>query len=95
VTARTAAGPALTTVAMWDVDNEELDREPLRGYGLLTDRPLLVALNQEESRAAEPMAADLAGRIAALHGEGLVLSPCVEAEIGSLEPADQAASGAA
>jgi ribosome-binding ATPase len=69
----------------------ELDREPLRGYGFLTDRPLLVALNRDESRAVQPMAADLAERIAALHGEGLVLSASVEAEIGSLEPADQAA----
>jgi len=37
------------------------------------------------------MAADLAERIAALHGEGLVLSASVEAEIGGLEPADQIA----
>lgn len=69
----------------------ELDREPLRGYGFLTDRPLLVALNRDESRASQPMAADLAQRIAALHGEGLVLSASVEAEIGGLEPADQVA----
>ena len=68
-----------------------LDREPLRGYGLLTDRPLLVALNTEESRAARPLPAILAERIAALRAEGLVLSASVEAEIGGLEPADQAA----
>jgi ribosome-binding ATPase len=73
------------------VPASELDREPLRGYGFLTDRPLLVALNRDESRAAEPMPAELAQRIAAGDGEGLVLSASVEAEIGGLDPADQAA----
>jgi len=69
----------------------ELDREPLRGYGLLTDRPLLVALNRVESRAAEPMPEVLAARVTALHAAGLVLSASVEAEIAALEPAEQAA----
>jgi ribosome-binding ATPase YchF (GTP1/OBG family) len=73
------------------VPGSELDREPLRGYGFLTDRPLLVALNRDESRAAQPMPADLAERIRALQGEGLVLSASVEAEIGGLEAAEQAA----
>src|SRR5262245_8685071 len=40
-----------------------LDRESLRGFGFLTDRPLLVALNRGESRAAEPMSDALAARI--------------------------------
>jgi ribosome-binding ATPase YchF (GTP1/OBG family) len=31
---------------------ERLNREYLKGYGLLTDRPLLVALNRSEDRAA-------------------------------------------
>lgn len=70
---------------------QELDREPLRGYGFLTDRPLLVALNTEESRAAQPMPTQLAQRVAAMQAEGLVLSASVEAEISGLEPADQAA----
>jgi GTP-binding protein YchF len=69
----------------------ELDREPLRGYGFLTDRPLLVALNRDESRAAEPMPEKVAERIAGLQAAGLVLSASVEAEIGGLDPVDQAA----
>lgn len=69
----------------------ELDRESLRGFGFLTDRPLLVALNRGESRAAEPMPKELAARVAAIDAAGLVLSASVEAEIAALEPADQAA----
>jgi len=68
-----------------------LDRESLRGFGFLTDRPLLVALNRGESRAAEPMSDALAPRITALQAAGLVLSASVEAEIAGLEPADQTA----
>jgi hypothetical protein len=68
----------------------ELDRASLRGYGFLTDRPLLVALNRAETRAAEPMPDDLAARIAALDAAGLVLSASVEAEIAGLSPGEQA-----
>ncbi|MBM3773311.1 MAG: redox-regulated ATPase YchF [Acidimicrobiia bacterium] len=68
----------------------ELDRESLRGFGFLTDRPLLVALNRSESRAAESLPKELADRIAAIDAAGLVLSASVEAEIASLEPPDQA-----
>ncbi len=69
----------------------ELNREPLRGYGLLTDRPLLVALNVGEDRAAAPLPEAIAKRIAQLNAAGLVLSASVEAEIASLPPEDQAA----
>lgn len=69
----------------------ELNREFLRGFGLLTDRPLLVALNVDESAVADPLPAELAARIGALHAAGLVLSASVEAEIASLAPDDQAA----
>ncbi len=69
----------------------ELDRTPLRGYGFLTDRPLLVALNRSEARAAEPLPAELAARIQALQAAGLVLSASVEAEIAGLKPEEQAA----
>lgn len=68
-----------------------LPRELLRGYGLLTDRPLLVAFNRDEARAAAPMTPELAARVEALHAAGLVLSASVEAEIAGLAPADQAA----
>ena len=69
----------------------ELDRAPLRGFGLLTDRPLLVALNRAEDRASAPMPEHLARRIADLGAAGLVLSASVEVEIATLEPAEQAA----
>lgn len=70
---------------------EEMDRGQLRGYEFLSDRPLLVALNRDESRAAEPMPEALAARIAELHAAGFSLSASVEAEIARLEPAEQAA----
>jgi len=70
---------------------EELNRAYLTGYGLLTDRPLLVALNRDEARAAEPMPAELEARLRQLGAAGLVLSAAVEAEIANLDPADQAA----
>jgi GTP-binding protein YchF len=68
---------------------EELSRDYLRGYGLLTDRALLVALNRAEDRAADPMPADVEARLEALGAAGLVLSAAVEAEIATLEPEDQ------
>src|SRR5207249_8470954 len=58
--------------------------------GFLTDRPLLVALNRSEARAAEPMPDDVAARIEALNAAGLVLSACIEAEIAELAPEEQA-----
>ena len=70
---------------------QQLHREMLRGYGLLTDRALLVALNVGEDRAGEPLPAPLAARIQALDAAALVLSAGVEAEIASLPPEDQTA----
>lgn len=73
------------------ISAEELPRGPLRGYGFITDRPLLVALNRSESRAAEPMPAEIAARLKQIDSAGLCLSASVEAEIAALEPAEQAA----
>jgi GTP-binding protein YchF len=70
---------------------QELNRFYLRGYGLLTDRPLLVALNRDEAQAAEPMPEAIAARLEQLDAAGLVLSASVEAEIAGLDPEDQAA----
>lgn len=70
---------------------EELDRDPLRGFELLTDRPLLVALNRDEERATEAMDEVFAARLKELCAAGLVLSASVEADIAALDPADQAA----
>ena len=73
------------------IPDAALARGPLRGYGFLTDRPLLVALNRSESRAAEPMPPDLTARLAQVDAAGLVLSASVEAEIAKLDPGEQAA----
>ena len=70
---------------------EELNRDYLRGYGLLTDRPLLVALNRNEIETAEPMPEGITARLDELDAAGMVLSASVEAEIAGLERADQAA----
>lgn len=69
----------------------ELDRGLLKGYEFLTDRPLLVALNRSETRAAEAMPEEFAARIGELQAAGLVLSAGVEAEIAGLRPEEQAA----
>ena len=68
-----------------------LNRDHLKGYTLLTDRPLLVVLNRSEQEAAAPLPAQLATRLTQLHAAGLVLSASVEAEIASMDAADQAA----
>jgi hypothetical protein len=68
----------------------ELDRDALKSYQLLTDRPLLVVVNRDEDRAASPLPDDLAGRIDELAAAGLPLSAKVEAEIAALDPDDQA-----
>jgi len=69
----------------------ELDRGPLRGYGFITDRPLLVALNRGEARAAEGIPIGIANRLAEIDSAGLVLSASVEAEIAKLDAAEQSA----
>jgi GTP-binding protein YchF len=68
----------------------ELDRNLLKGFGVLTDRPLLVALNRGEENAAEPLPADLAARIESLDAAGIALCASVEADIAVMEPDDQA-----
>jgi GTP-binding protein YchF len=73
------------------VPPEELDRSLLKGYGLLTDRALLVAANRDERRAAEPLPPEMQARLKQLDAAGLALSAAVEAEIAGLESADQAA----
>ncbi len=70
---------------------EELNRDLLRGFGLLTDRPLLVALNRGEDRASDPIPEGMRARLADLGSAGLALSASVEAEIAGLDPEDQAA----
>jgi GTP-binding protein YchF len=73
------------------IPEEQLDRGLLKGYALLTDRPLLVALNRPEAEAAEPLGAALEARIAELGAAGMCLSASVEADIAALDPAEQEA----
>jgi hypothetical protein len=73
------------------VRDGDVDRSLLRGFGLLTDRPLLVAVNTSEGRAAEPMSPELEARIEELGAAGLTLSASVEADIAAMEPAEQEA----
>jgi hypothetical protein len=80
------AGRPLRTLSAGD-----LDRDGLKGYQLLTDRPLLVVVNRDEARAADPVPEDLAARIDELGAAGLALSASVEAEIAELDAEDQAA----
>ena len=67
----------------------ELHRGFLKGYGLLTDMPLLCAVNVDEDRAAEELDPVLAEEVQAMGGVAMVLSASVEAEIASLEPEEQ------
>jgi len=76
--------------ALRSIPESELDRKYLKSFGLLSDRPLLVALNRAEERAAEPMPEDLAARIEELQAAGLTLSASVEADIASMDPENQA-----
>jgi ribosome-binding ATPase len=69
---------------------KDLDRDYLKGFGLLSDRPLLVALNRSEERAADPLPQPLAERIVSLGAAGLTLCASVEADIAGMEPEDQA-----
>jgi GTP-binding protein YchF len=69
----------------------ELNRELLKGIGLLTDKPLLVAFNRSEAAAASPMSPNMNARLQELHAAGLALSASVEAEIAGLAAEDQAA----
>jgi GTP-binding protein YchF len=70
---------------------QSLNRELLKGYGLLTDRPLLVALNRSEQEAAQAMPASIARTLETQRAAGMVLSASVEAEIAAMDAADQAA----
>jgi GTP-binding protein YchF len=68
-----------------------LNRDYLKGYTMLTDRPLLIALNRSEQEAAQPLPDTITGRLSQLHAAGLVLSASVEAEIATMDPADRPA----
>lgn len=70
--------------------HEALNREILKGFGLLTDKPLLVAVNTSEDRASQEMSGELLESLQAMGAAGLVLSAGIESEIAGLEPEEQA-----
>jgi len=72
------------------VPEAEMDRAFFKGFGILSDRPLLVAVNRAEERAAEPMPEALGKRIEEMGAAGLTLCASLEADISAMEPADQA-----
>ncbi len=69
----------------------DVSRDLSRGFGLLTARPLLVALNRSEQRAGEGVPEAIAARVAELDAAGMSISANAEAEIASLDAEDQAA----
>jgi GTP-binding protein YchF len=69
----------------------ELEREHLKGFSFLTDRPLLVVLNRGEDEASLPLSDELAKRLGEITAAGVVLSASVEAEIARMDAEDQAA----
>jgi GTP-binding protein YchF len=71
------------------VPGDGLNRDLLRGFGFLTEKPLLVAVNTTEDRAGGGLDPDLSRQIEALGAAGLVLSASVESEIAGLDPEEQ------
>ena len=71
------------------LSGSELNRAGLKGYGLLTDIPVLVVLNCEESRAGDPLPKDIKNRLDELFADGISLSASVESEIAELDAEDQ------
>lgn len=71
------------------ISSDELGRDFLRGFNLLTDKPLLVVVNTTEEKTAGKMPDELARRIEELNAGGLVLSASVESEIAALKAEEQ------
>ena len=70
---------------------EELNRAALSGFGFLTDKPLLVAVNREEGNAGEDLPREVTNRLSELEAAGMSISASVEVEIAALEAEDQSA----
>jgi GTP-binding protein YchF len=68
---------------------DELHRDFLKGFGLVTDKPLFVVMNTAEDEAAKELPDSLGQRLKELTAGGLVLSASVESEISGLDPDEQ------
>jgi len=77
--------------ALRSLSEADLDRDMLKGFGLITDRPLLVVVNRDEERASAPLDAPLVQRLDDLDAGGMALSASAEAEIATLDPEEQTA----
>ncbi len=72
------------------VDPVRLPRSYLKGFGLLSDLPLLVLVNRDEEKAAAPIPSELK-EAARREGAGcMALAAALEAEIAQLEASEQA-----
>ncbi len=78
-----------TEMPLRSLPPQALNREFLKGYAMLTDRPLMVVLNRAEDQAAQPLPPAMAERLRKMYAAGLVLSASVEAEIAQMDAADQ------
>ena len=67
----------------------KLNRHMLRGFSMLTDRPLLVVVNVNEERATESIPPPLDAALGELGAAGVVLCAEVEAEIAAMEPLER------
>ena len=73
------------------VGDDEISRDFLRGYALITDKPLLVVVNRREGDAGAGLPEGLEAELEKIGSAGIALSAEVESEIAQLEPEDQAA----
>lgn len=72
------------------VSEDKISRVYLRGFNLLTDKILIVALNRDEGRANSSLPSHLKAHLSDLGAAGFLLSASVEAEIAGLDVEDQA-----
>ena len=71
------------------IPDADLDRSLIKGYGILTYRPLLVVVNRDEEHASNPLTGTLDARIREFGAAGLTLCASIEADIAGMEPGDQ------
>ena len=71
------------------IPDADLDRSLIKGYGILTDRPLLVVVNRDEEHASNPLTGTLDARIREFGAAGITLCASIEADIAGMEPGDQ------
>lgn len=76
--------------ALRSLPEGQLDRDYFKGYGVLSDRPLLVAINRAEDRAADPISDEMAAALDKLGAAGLTLCASIESDIAEMDAEDQA-----